>query len=136
MVNWLGSVVKGTSVPSGECFMSWGTTLLCYSDRFFFFPHYDPQIFRSDCYIPNHTPAKQRFLGVYWNQPVCPSLCISVYKILFSVKALAGVLTLSQTKNFRPFQTEIFFRRQFHIARKWQKVLQTGRKHCGKRRNC
>ena len=25
---------------------------------------------------------------------------------------------------------------QFQIWRKWQKVIQTGRKHCGKRRNC
>ena len=27
-------------------------------------------------------------------------------------------------------------RRQFRIWRKWQQVIQTGRKHCGKRRNC
>ena len=27
-------------------------------------------------------------------------------------------------------------RRQFQIERKWKKVIQTGRKHCGKRRNC
>ena len=26
--------------------------------------------------------------------------------------------------------------RQFQMGWKWQKVLQTGRKHCGKRRNC
>ena len=36
-------------------------------------------------------------LGVYWNQPVCPSVCPSVYKILISVKVLVRVLTLSQT---------------------------------------
>ena len=45
-------------------------------------------------------------------------------------------LTLSQTTNFRRFQTERGCRRQFQIWWKWQKVLQTGRKHCGKRRNC
>ena len=45
-------------------------------------------------------------------------------------------LTLSQTTNFRLFQTERLSRRQFQIRYKWQKVLKTGRKHCGKRRNC
>ena len=41
-----------------------------------------------------------------------------------------------QTTNFRLFQIERLCRRQFKICRKWQKVIQTGRKHCGKRRNC
>ena len=45
-------------------------------------------------------------------------------------------LTHYQMTNFRLFQTERLFRRQFRIWRKWQKVIQTGRKHCGKRRNC
>ena len=30
------------------------------------------------------------FSGVYWNQPVCPSVCPSVYRILVSVKVLQG----------------------------------------------
>ena len=38
--------------------------------------------------------------------------------------------------NFRLFQTERVCRRQFQIWRKWQKAIQMGRKHCGKRRNC
>ena len=38
--------------------------------------------------------------------------------------------------DFRLFQTEKVCRQQFHICRKWPKVIQTGRKHCGKRRNC
>ena len=45
-------------------------------------------------------------------------------------------LTHYQTTNFRLFQTERVCRRQIEIWRKWQKVIQTGRKHCGKRRNC
>ena len=45
-------------------------------------------------------------------------------------------LTHYQTTNFRLFQTERVSRRQFQIWRKWKKVIQTGRKHCGKRRNC
>ena len=45
-------------------------------------------------------------------------------------------LTHYQTTNFRLFQTERVCRRQFQIWRKWKKVIQTGRKHCGKRRNC
>ena len=38
--------------------------------------------------------------------------------------------------NLRLFQTERVYRRQFWVWWKWQKVLQTGKKHCGKRRNC
>ena len=45
-----------------------------------------------------YTSAKRMFSGVYWNQPVCLSMCpldtfvcMSVYKILHPVKALAGV---------------------------------------------
>ena len=45
-------------------------------------------------------------------------------------------LTHYQTTNFRLFQTERVCRRQFQIWRKWHKVIQMGRKHCGKRRNC
>ena len=45
-------------------------------------------------------------------------------------------LTLSQTTNFGLFQTQNVCRRQFQIWWKWQKVLEMGRKHCGKRRNC
>ena len=30
------------------------------------------------------------FSGLYWNQPVCRSVCLSVYKILVSVEALLG----------------------------------------------
>ena len=45
-------------------------------------------------------------------------------------------LTHYQTTNFRLFQTQRVCRRQFQIWWKWQKVIQTGRKHCGKRRNC
>ena len=45
-------------------------------------------------------------------------------------------LTHYQTTNFRLFQTERICRRQFQIGRKWKKVIQTGRKCCGKRRNC
>ena len=45
-------------------------------------------------------------------------------------------LSLSQTTNSRLFQTETPCRRQFQIQLKWLKVLQMGRKHCGKRRNC
>ena len=47
-----------------------------------------------------------------------------------------AILTHYQTANLRPFQIERLCRRQFKILRKWQKVIQTGRKHCGKRRNC
>ena len=45
-------------------------------------------------------------------------------------------LTLSQTRNFRLFQTERVCRRQFQIKWERREDLKTGRKHCGKRRNC
>ena len=38
--------------------------------------------------------------------------------------------------NFRLFQTERVCRRQFQIWQKCQKVIQMGRKHCWKKRNC
>ena len=44
-------------------------------------------------------------------------------------------LTHYQTTNIRLFQTKKVCRRQFQIWQKWQKVLKTSRKHCGKRRN-
>ena len=38
--------------------------------------------------------------------------------------------------HFGLFETERVCRQQFQMWWKWRKVLQTGRKHCGKRRNC
>ena len=46
------------------------------------------------------------------------------------------VLTHDQATNFRLFQSERVCRRQLQIGQKWQKIIQTGGKHCGKRRNC
>ena len=45
-------------------------------------------------------------------------------------------LTFYQMTNFRLFQSERVCRQQFQVWRKWKKVIQTDRKHCGKRRNC
>ena len=45
-------------------------------------------------------------------------------------------LTLSQMTGFTLFQTQRVCRRQFRTSRKWQKILERGRKHGGKRRNC
>ena len=57
------------------------------------------------------------------------------YTFFFS-KEINDSLTHYQTTNFRLFQTERVCRQQFQIRRKWKKVIQIGRKHCGKRRNC
>ena len=35
--------------------------------------------------------------------------------------------------NFRPFEIERACKQQFLVRQKWWKVLQKGRKHCGKR---
>ena len=45
-------------------------------------------------------------------------------------------LTLSQTTNFRLFQTESLQMTNFKFDENCRKVLQMGIKHCGKRRNC
>ena len=47
-----------------------------------------------------------------------------------------NTLTLSKTANFLLFQTERVCRWQFQSWWIWQKVFQSCRKHCGKRRNC
>ena len=61
--------------------------------------------------------------------------CLQMLSIYTSLKCchLGKQLTHYQMTNFRLFQTERVCRRQFQI---WQKVIQTGRKRCGKRRNC
>ena len=57
-------------------------------------------------------------------------LTLSIWK---SLNLLPGRgLTHYQMTNFRLFQTERVCRRRFQIWRKWQKVIQIGRKHCGK----
>ena len=56
-------------------------------------------------------------------------------KTFFNGQKAPFPLTHYQTTNFRLFQTKEVCRRQLQIWRKWQKVIQTGRKHCGKRRN-
>ena len=48
-------------------------------------------------------------------------------------RELSDLLTHYQTTNFGLFQTERVCRRKFQIWRKWQKAIQTGRKHCGKK---
>ena len=55
---------------------------------------------------------------------------------LYHLTHCMSSLILSHTTNFRLFQTERVCKRHFQIWWKWQKVLQKGRKHCGKRRNC
>ena len=83
------------------------------------------------------------FSWVYWNQPVCPSLCPSVYKKLLcqnagdgieshSVVALVQLVTKRQVLGLDQIQS---------ICR-WQMLLKLwilflmGRKYCGKKRKC
>ena len=69
-------------------------------------------------------------IRIVWKRP--KNLALSKLKA-----SAENNLTHYQTKNFRLFQTERVCRRQFQILRKkWQKGIQMGRKHCGKRRNC
>ena len=48
----------------------------------------------------------------------------------------SGVFTHSQTTNLRLFQTKRDCIQQFQMWQKLQKILQMGRKQCGKMRNC
>ena len=59
-------------------------------------------------------------------------------RITYPLYFYCNGLTHYQTTNFRLFQTERVCRRQFQIWRKSKKkkVIQAGRKHCGKSRNC
>ena len=78
-----------------------------------------------------------------WHSLTCDkSLFNTSWKMLLSlpkahlIPFFKNCLTLSQTTNFRLFQTKRACRRQFQVWGKWQKVLLNGRKQCGKRRNC
>ena len=61
---------------------------------------------------------------------------LGAFDLCHTQNCLFPSLTHYQMTNFRLFQNERLCRRQFQILRKWQKAIQTGRKHCGKRRNC
>ena len=72
-----------------------------------------------------------------WAMRIADTLSVRVKR--FWLKAYIWVLkclTFSQMTNFRLFQTGRVCKQQFQIWWKWEKVLQTGRKHCRKRRNC
>ena len=69
-----------------------------------------------------------KFLFLFCSNSVERCLIVWMYS--------CSVLTHSQMTNFRLFQTERLCRRQFWIWQNWQKVLQKGRRHCGKMRNC
>ena len=55
--------------------------------------------------------------------------------LVFSIE-VSHPLSHYQMTNFGLFQTERVCRLQFQVRQKWKKVIQTGKKHCGKRRNC
>ena len=72
-----------------------------------------------------------------WSTGYCNTIwsAYTLYRHLEQYCAHPKRLTLSQMTNFTLFQIERLCRWQFQIWWKWQKVLQNGRKHCGKRRN-
>ena len=61
---------------------------------------------------------------------------LSAFIIMDAVPKGLTALTHYKTTNFTLFQAERVCRQQLQIWRKWQKIIQMGRKHCGKRRNC
>ena len=84
----------------------------------------------------NRTQESFKSMGPKCTKHTMSSLTYSISFLLHWTLHQAVSLTLSQTTNFRLFQTEKVCRRQFWIWWKWQTVFQMGRKHCGKRRNC
>ena len=97
---------------------------IAYNRQFLLFPQCFLPIWRKFCHF--HQIWKFRLQT------------LSIWKSLKFViwERVKNLLTHYQTTNFRLFQTERVCRRQFQIWRKWQKAIQTDRKHCGKRRNC
>ena len=83
--------------------------------------------------------ALERHTTSGWTIWVTQGEVVYIYKILEKTTKIVlenGLLTHYQTTNFRLFQPERVCRWPFQIWWKWQKVIQTGRKHWGKRRNC
>ena len=80
-------------------------------------------------------------LQFYWSSynTTCQStshiLTIFYKSYLFHHFAFA-FLTHTLRASFRLFQTQRISKWQFWIWWKWHQVIQKGRKHCGKRRNC
>ena len=97
-------------------------------------------------YLVQHNPCSLQFyqrrsLKILWKKEVILATKIfspSSKIFLFLHRHIQNMSSLThyQTANSRLFQIERLCRRQFRILRKWQKVIQSGRKHCGKRRNC
>ena len=71
-----------------------------------------------------HRPEKEKMLVITFSHNFSYPTTQKKKKIIWAR------LTLSQTTNFRLFQTERVCRRQFQIWWQWQKMCQTGRKHC------
>ena len=71
-----------------------------------------------------------------YNNVILHYILLTIFVCILYTLFAHETLTHYQTTNLRLSQTERLCRRQFQIGRKWQKVIQMGRKHCEKRRNC
>ena len=96
---------------------------------------------RRKCWIPAFPPFCMIFssptkqISIFQSGVICHPEMLWVCTGL-GFCSLVKSLSLSQTINFRFYQTERLCISHFHILWKCQKVLKTSRKHCGKRRNC
>ena len=84
-------------------------------------------IFNPQCLLPYY----RLWLKQPWNRNVQ-----AFFLAWKRSTCLFSCLTHYQSTHFRLFQIERLCRWQFKILRKWQNVIHTSRKHCGKRRNC
>ena len=82
--------------------------------------------------------VNERLCFYFWEYRFCWNYSQDKYILdLFIFRHFVPIeLTHYRTTNFRLFQTERVCRGHLQIGQKWKKVIQTGRKDCGKRRNC
>ena len=108
--------------------------------------------FQSHWWLSHMVTVETTLSSERWMNPVTATI-INLWKAIGQARTKAAELKgLSNTcwtfvmkwiyinplpdDKFRLFQNERVCRRQFQIWWKWKEVIQTGRKHCGKRRNC
>ena len=74
-------------------------------------------------------------LSVFYPFRELSAIFIKFRIVVFKLFQFRKGLTLYQWTNYWLFQTERVCRRRFHVCWKFQKALQTSRKHWGKKRN-
>ena len=99
------------------------------------FLHWNDHKYFLERFITSFKYFSLKLINFYQETGSYLRICTRTFCWVF-IPLFLSLLTHCQMSYFRLFQTERVCRQQFQIWQKWQKVIQTGRKHCGKRRNC